>query len=112
MDRAPLEPELKEDERVDLIIGDAFAYAPSKPVCWLVSDIISTSDRCVSLIDDWCGKRLFTRGAIVTMKFQGEVDFPSLQTALATAASHGHPARAKHFFSNKNEVTLMLGPRR
>lgn len=112
VDRAPLEPELMEDERVDLIIGDAFAYAPSKPVCWLVSDIISTPDRCVSLIDDWCGKRLFTRGAIVTMKFQGEVDFPCLQTALATAASHGHPARAKHFFSNKNEVTLMLGPRR
>jgi hypothetical protein len=46
---------------------------------------------------------------IVTMKFHGtQPDFPALQEAMNLARHHGYHIRAKHFFNNKNEVTLML----
>eukprot|EP00797_Seminavis_robusta_P001242 Sro1078_g238730.2 (91) ;mRNA; r:11434-11706 len=43
------------------------------------------------------------------MKFQGTApSWDELDRALQVAESKGYMARAKHFFNNKNEVTLML----
>eukprot|EP00522_Entomoneis_paludosa_P008678 CAMPEP_0172444922 /NCGR_PEP_ID=MMETSP1065-20121228/4935_1 /TAXON_ID=265537 /ORGANISM="Amphiprora paludosa, Strain CCMP125" /LENGTH=83 /DNA_ID=CAMNT_0013195685 /DNA_START=17 /DNA_END=268 /DNA_ORIENTATION=+ len=50
------------------------------------------------------------------MKFQASatassgsvVAWNELEHAMAIAVSHGYHCRAKHFFNNKNEVTLML----
>ena len=46
---------------------------------------------------------------IVTVKFQGSnPSWTDLDEAIRVAQSHGYCARAKHFFNNKHEVTLML----
>lgn len=42
------------------------------------------------------------------MKFQGkEPSLDELDHAIEIAKSYGYRCRAKHFFNNKNEVTLM-----
>ena len=49
---------------------------------------------------------------VVTMKFRGAVpDWSAVRAAERVAASHGFECRTKHFFNNKNEVTLMLADR-
>jgi len=45
---------------------------------------------------------------IVTMKFQDEPSFDELDKAIAIVHAHSYHCRAKHFFNNKNEVTLMI----
>ena len=57
-----------------------------------------------------CAGRWATEGMVVTMKFKGtEPNLAALSEAMGVAEAHGYSARAKHFFSNKNEVTIMLG---
>lgn len=46
---------------------------------------------------------------VCTMKMRGsEPAWAELDAAAEVAASTGYACRAKHFFNNKNEVTLML----
>ena len=73
----------------------------------MVSDIIAYPERVVELLDDWCGKRWVSR-AVITCKFQGkEVPWNELSKARETAQGHGYACETKHFFNNKNEVTLL-----
>ena len=42
------------------------------------------------------------------MKFTGDVpDFDAVDEARRAAAAHGYRCRAKHFFNNKNELSVM-----
>jgi len=106
VDRADLSPTLMRDDAVTLVSGDAFAYAPAEQVAWLVSDIIAFPERVPELLRRWCSNR-WMRHFVVQMKFKGEPDWLQLQLALSTARDHGYFARAKHFFNDKNEVTIM-----
>ena len=46
---------------------------------------------------------------IVTMKFQGdEPDLDELDNAIAVVKGHGYHCHVKHFFNNKNDVTIMV----
>ena len=88
--------------------GDAFTFAPDSPVAWCVSDVIAFPERCLELIDRWAGNRWAER-LTFTMKFKGESpDYDAISEAFGLAEKHGYACRAKHFFSNKNEITLML----
>ena len=106
VDRSPLAPDLMSDPGVTFVQGDAFAFEPAAPVDWMVSDVIAFPQRVSELLDRWCGERWATR-LVVTMKFKGEPDWDALERACEVARSHGFAIRAKHFFANKNEVTLM-----
>ena len=97
-----------EHANVSFRQADAFAYQPDEPVDWMVSDVIAYPERVMELLHLWCGKRL-ARDMVVTMKFQGSApSWDALEESLGVARSYGYAARAKHFFHNKNEVTLML----
>ncbi len=106
VDRAPLADHLMAEQRLQWIGGDAFTYVPEAPVDWLVSDIIAFPERVAELLDTWCGRRLATN-VVVQMKFQGGTNWRALEDAMAVAQRHGYAVRAKHFFNDKNEVTLM-----
>lgn len=134
VDRSPLDPILMADAAVTFVQGDAFNFAPSwarleaggegqqpgsqeavglalqdpQPSTWMVSDVIAYPERAVELVERWA-KHGWAATMIVTMKFQGdEIDWDSLDHAAAVAHGCGYDFRAKHFFSNKNEVTMML----
>ena len=76
-------------------------------VDWLVSDVIAYPERVTELLERWCGNQ-WAKRMVVTMKFQGDPDWAALEQACEVAAARGYAVRVKHFFSNKNEVTLML----
>ena len=108
VDRSELAPYLMADPMVTFVQGDAFTFAPDAPVAWAVSDVIAFPERCLELLERWCGQEWAQR-LVFTMKFKGaEPDFDSIDAAIALADRSGYRARAKHFFANKNEVTLML----
>ena len=115
VDRSPLRADLMQDPQVDFVQGDAFAFNPldvdrgggGEPVDWMVSDVIAEPHRVPGLLEAWCqGKR--ARRIVATMKFKGDPDWHELTRAREVAVGAGYAFRSKHFFNNKNEVTLML----
>lgn len=77
-----------------------------------MSDVVAYPTRVVELLERWCAGGWAAR-MVVTMKFQGGAagggpDWAAIDRAAAAAAERGYACRAKHFFANKNEVTLML----
>lgn len=107
VDRAELHPQLMRDDKVSFIKGDAFSYLPSSQVDWMVSDVIADPSRVPALLEAWCTGR-WARRLVVTMKFKGTPDWGQLAKAQEVADEAQYAMRAKHFFNNKNEVTLML----
>ena len=107
VDRQPLDDSLMKDFDVEFVQGDAFAFAPDAPVEWAVSDVIAFPERCVHLMGRWTEGR-WAQHLVFTMKFKGdEPDFDAIEAARKVAQQHGFACRSKHFFSNKNEITLM-----
>ena len=114
IDKSPLDPRLMSDPRIDFVKGDAFAFEPTdrrgggNGEVWMVSDVIAYPDRILELLSKWCSGE-WADYMIVTMKFHGnQPDFAAIQESMDLAKSHGYHCRAKHFFNNKNEVTLMV----
>lgn len=106
IDRAPLAPHLLADKRVNFVRGDAFAWLPDQPVAWLVSDIIAFPERVAELLETWLQPHL-CQHFVVQMKFKGEPDWPALERAKMTAEAHQYKLLVRHFFNDKNELTLM-----
>jgi len=120
VDRSPLDNVLMDDDMVSFVKGDAFTYVPewvedsntrmakAPPNSWMVSDVIAYPERVTEMLEQWCGNHWVTH-LVVTMKFQGsEPSFSELDRAIQVSRSHGYECRVKHFFNNKNEVTLMV----
>jgi 23S rRNA C2498 (ribose-2'-O)-methylase RlmM len=113
------------DDMVEFVKGDAFAFDPAATTTsntrpsttdegvapehtWMVSDVIAYPERVIELLERWCGGH-WARYLIVTMKFQGDKPaLDDLDHAIGVVERHGYHCRAKHFFNNKNEVTLMI----
>ena len=106
VDRAPLAPHLMADERVTFLPADAFAYRPDAPIAWLVSDIIAFPERVGELLAQWLPARL-CRNFVVQIKFKGDPDWPAVDAAQAVAVAAGYAVLVRHFFNDKNELTLM-----
>lgn len=105
VDRAELAPPLMADPQVRFVRGDAFAWQPERPADGLLCDIIAAPDRSCALLANWC-KHGWMNWFVVQLKFKGEPAWQTIDDALAAARSHGYAARAKHFFNDKNELTL------
>ncbi|MBM4343088.1 MAG: hypothetical protein FJ100_06890 [Deltaproteobacteria bacterium] len=106
VDRAPLAPNWVADLQVTAVVGDAFSWQPAGPVAGLVCDVIATPDRCCALLETWCTQR-WMRWFVVHLKFKGEPDWLAIARATSTARAAGYASRARHFFNDKNEVTVV-----
>lgn len=108
VDRAPLDPALMAHPDVTFVQGDAFAWKPPAPVDWLVSDIVAFPERVSELLAAWLTGRHCKR-FVVQMKFKGEPDWAALDAAKQVVAEGGGWVVARHFFNDKNELTLIGG---
>lgn len=106
VDRAPLVPAVAADPLVTTVQGDAFAWQPPTPVAGLVCDVIAAPDRSCALLENWCSLRNM-QWFVVHLKFKGEPDWAATQRAVAAAEAAGYACRARHFFNDKNEVTVL-----
>jgi 23S rRNA C2498 (ribose-2'-O)-methylase RlmM len=111
VDRSELDHVLMRDEMVEFVKGDAFTFEPpsdDRVSFWMVSDVIAYPDRITDLLNQWCSNQ-WADHMVVTMKFQGdEPSLDDLDHAIDVVKQNGYFCRAKHFFNNKNEVTLMI----
>jgi 23S rRNA (cytidine2498-2'-O)-methyltransferase len=108
VDRSVLDPAFMTNSVVTFVKGDAFAYRPPHPVDWMMCDVIAKPARILELVETWCRHGL-AKTIVATVKFQGETpSWEIMDKAIVMGESHGYYNRAKHFFNNKNEVTLMF----
>jgi 23S rRNA (cytidine2498-2'-O)-methyltransferase len=106
LDRSLLEDSLMQDDLVTFLKTDAFKYRPEEKIDWAVSDIISTPDRILELIDYWViGKNC--NHFIFTIKFQGDKGYGILEKFKTTASKCDYQIIIKQLNANKNEVTIM-----
>lgn len=108
IDRSPLAKHLMHDAQVRFVQGDAFTWRSESPLDWVVSDVIAYPERVLELVEAWC-KPEGAKRLILQMKFKGDPQFELIDCAIATARERGFVLRAKHFFNDKHEVTLMGG---
>lgn len=106
IDRSELREDLMVDEKVTFLQTDAFKYRPEKKLDWAVSDIISTPDRVLELIDTWVIGKL-CKNFIFTIKFQGKEGYLVLDKFKEIAEKSDFTITLKQLNANKNEVTIM-----
>lgn len=104
IDRSPLRDDLMRNPRLEFLQTDAFRYAPSTPIDWLLSDIIAFPDRIRDLLADWLGARR-CRFFCVTVKFRGRDDDAALEDVKRVLATSGYEYCLRRLNANKNEAT-------
>ena len=105
VDRSPLRDDLMRNPRVEFVQGDAFRFAPTSPVDWLLCDVIAAPDRSIDLVLEWVRERRCRR-FVVTIKFKGDGEY-----AVLDRLKHGMPPLVSrfhllHLCANKNEVCV------
>lgn len=109
VDRAPLAPSLMADSHVEFIAHDAFTL-PAEEVCrkmnterldWVLSDVICYPKRLFEWVDMWV-KSGRARNMICTIKMQGAVDWPLVQSFADIPGS-----KVVHLHYNKHELTWL-----
>ncbi len=106
LDRSPLVDFLMKDDKVIFLKEDAFKYQATEEVDWVISDIISTPERILELIEYWV-KGNHCSNFIFTIKFQGDQDYGILDNFKIEANHCDYKVIIKQLNANKNEVTIM-----
>jgi 23S rRNA (cytidine2498-2'-O)-methyltransferase len=104
VDRTPLRADLMKHRRLTFEKGDAFKYAPTTPIDWLLCDVIAFPERTLEIVDRWIlgkGCRFFC----VTMKFRGDADYERIEDLARRLAGCGAEFSIRQLNHNKNEVT-------
>lgn len=93
--------------------GDAFELAPpffpdaEQQVDWISWDVICTPAKFLESLNRICESK-WTRNFLGMIKFQGEIDWTSIQNVYDIGSEHGYDVRVKHLFNNKNECACVL----
>lgn len=107
VDKAPLAPNIKRLPNIDFRQESAFGLTPSDfgQIDWLCSDIIAYPPRLLRLIKRWIEEGS-VKNFIITLKFQGEVDFDTVAEFAKIEGSF-----ITHLYHNKHELTwIKLSP--
>jgi len=111
VDNGPMDGALLESGLVDHLRADGFRYRPSKPVDWLVCDMVEQPRRVVELIAQWFAQG-HCRHAIFNLKLPMKKRYDEVQSCFAilreTAAAAGLriELRAKQLYHDREEVTV------
>ncbi|OUR99559.1 hypothetical protein A9Q84_00635 [Halobacteriovorax marinus] len=106
IDRSELREDLMADSKVVFLKTDAFKYVAEEEIDWAVSDIISTPDRVLELVENWViGNNC--KHFIFTIKFQGDENYKILSEFKKIEKKSEFKVILKQLNANKNEVTVM-----
>ena len=104
VDRSPLRDDLMNDSAVTFVRGDAFGYEPSRPVDWLVCDVIAAPERSIELVLEWARRR-WMRHFVVTIKLRVG-DHPKLDRLKAELPAWSDDWYLTHLCANKHEACV------
>ncbi len=105
VDRSPLADDLLRHPALEFIRGDAFRFEPSRPVDWLLCDVIAFPERILELLKLWIVRR-WCRSFCVTVKFRGSGEYAKLDDFKAWLAASGAEFQVRRLTNNKNEATV------
>jgi 23S rRNA (cytidine2498-2'-O)-methyltransferase len=103
VDRALLRDDLMQHPRLRFVRGDAFRFAPERPVDWLLCDVIASPDKSIDLLLHWLQKR-WAKRFVVSIKFKGRDDYPKLDRLKAELPALAAEWRLVRLTANKNEA--------
>ena len=111
VDNGPMQPALLESGLVEHLRSDGFRYRPSKPVDWLVCDMVEQPRRVAALMAAWlrdgaCRRALFNL-KLPMKKRREEVQ---LCLGLLRAAVPGIDLRARQLHHDREEITVLALP--
>ncbi len=101
VDKAPLDPRLHHQDRVEFRQQSAFAIDPRtiEPVDWMFCDVACYPQRLLELVKRWIEAGA-ARRIVATVKFQGPTDLAVQRQFSAIASS-----TLQHLYHNKHELT-------
>ncbi|WP_151704630.1 23S rRNA (cytidine(2498)-2'-O)-methyltransferase RlmM [Nitrincola alkalilacustris] len=117
VDNGPMGEELMESGQVTHLREDAFSFAPSKPVYWMVCDVVEKPSRIADLVVLWA-KRGWCREAVFNLKLPMKQRYREVVSCLDTirseldAAGVTHRIEARHLYHDREEITCFLDLRR
>jgi 23S rRNA (cytidine2498-2'-O)-methyltransferase len=78
VDPSPLREDLMRHGQVQFHAGDAFRFAPPRPVDWLLCDVIAAPERTAALLLEWL-RRAWCRRFVVTLKLKDATGADALE---------------------------------
>jgi 23S rRNA (cytidine2498-2'-O)-methyltransferase len=107
VDRSALQPPAAGHPGLTAIIGDAFSYRPSRPVDWLLCDVICRPERTAQLCETWMSGGWCQR-LVATLKLKGRADDAQIPDIRRRLARQGWAyLRLKHLANHHNEVAIL-----
>jgi len=113
IDNGPMNPELMETGQVEHLREDAFVYRPSKPVDWMVCDVVEKPARTTALVIEWALNG-WAQDMIFNLKLPMKKRYEEtraclerIERALADAGLSGR-LQAKHLYHDREEITCWL----
>ncbi|MFO1417156.1 MAG: 23S rRNA (cytidine(2498)-2'-O)-methyltransferase RlmM [Methylotetracoccus sp.] len=118
VDNGPIDPRLMDSGIVEHLRADAFRYRPTKPVDWMVCDVVEQPSRIAALIARWIGES-WARRCIFNLKLPMKRRYDEvlhcrsiIETALDAAGIRTR-LRFRQLYHDREEVTGFLdGPDR
>lgn len=116
VDNGPMDRKLMESGQVTHLREDAFSFRPTRPVDWLVCDMVEKPARVAELMERWLGQR-WARYAIFNLKLPMKRRWLEVSQILermqAELAESGvnYELQAKQLYHDREEITVFAAPR-
>jgi len=113
VDNGPLKGVAAEHPSIKHLRQDGFRYRPSRPVDWLVCDMVEQPARVAALIADWIVSGATSRAIFnlkLPMKKRSEALADALTSVRAALDAKGlrYRLQAKQLYHDREEVTVFL----
>ncbi|GAA0785926.1 23S rRNA (cytidine(2498)-2'-O)-methyltransferase RlmM [Marinobacterium sediminicola] len=113
VDNGPMNEDLMESGQVEHRREDAFTFVPSKPVDWMVCDVVDKPARVTELMLSWALNG-WCRNAIFNLKLPMKQRFDEVERCLGylraelDAADIDYRLQARHLYHDREEITCWL----
>jgi 23S rRNA (cytidine2498-2'-O)-methyltransferase len=112
IDNGPLRPHVMDTGLVQHLRADGFAWHPSRPLDWMVCDMVEQPSRVAARMADWF-REGWCRHAIFNLKLPMKKRWQETGQCLERfAAQAGKPLtiRAKQLYHDREEITVFATP--
>lgn len=110
VDNGGLQQALLDSGLVDHVRADAFRYRPTRPVDWMVCDVVEQPSRIAALVgrwmaEGWCRQSIFNLKLPMKKRFQEVNRCREIIAQTLEKADLPHGLRFKHLYHDREEVT-------
>ena len=113
IDNGPMKGAAENHPAIKHLRQDGFRYRPTRPVDWLVCDMVEQPARVAALMADWVASGM-TKHALFNLKLPMKKRIAALNKALneiravLDAKGARYQLTAKHLYHDREEVTVFL----